>query len=78
MFIQKEKIMEAFIDSENKIITSCPVCGNQHRLYLIKANNLVSGPQVQYCEICDLPYIVDLKTELKVNIEVFSCKKENL
>lgn len=69
--------MEAFIDSDNKIITSCPHCGNQHTLYLISRNNLVSGLQCQYCENCDLPYIVDVKTELKVNIEVFSCKKES-
>lgn len=69
--------MEAFIDSANKIITSCPICGNQHILYLIRANNLISGPEVQYCENCDLPYIVDVKTELKANIEVYSCKKES-
>jgi hypothetical protein len=66
---------EAFIDSDNKIITSCPDCGNQERLYLIQSNQIISGYHTQHCENCNLPYVVNVETELKANIEVFSCKK---
>jgi Zn ribbon nucleic-acid-binding protein len=69
--------MEAFVDSDNKIITSCPKCDSQDCLYLIKNNTIVDGYQTIHCGECQTPYVVFVETELKINIEVFSCKKES-
>jgi Zn ribbon nucleic-acid-binding protein len=69
--------MEAFVDSDNKIITSCPNCDSQDALYLVKGNQIISGYQTIHCGECQTPYVVDVQSELKINIEVFSCKKES-
>lgn len=64
-----------FVDSSNKIITSCPKCQNQASLYLISSNQLKTGTQVQWCENCELPYLVDIKTELTCEVYYYSCEK---
>ena len=66
---------EAMIDSDNKIITVCPNCDNQHSLYLIHKNFLVDGYQVQPCDNCGVPYVIYLETELTAKFKVFKCEK---
>ena len=62
-----------FIDEEDKIITSCPECGNQSAFYLINLHNIRSGFQVQYCDNCNNPYIVELETELTCKTRTYKC-----
>ena len=70
--------MKAFIDSENKIITSCPDCGNQSAFYLIRGSQIIHGYHVQHCENCNKPYVIDLEVELTVKIQVWKCSEIDL
>ncbi len=69
--------MKAIVDSDNKIITSCPNCGSQDCLYLIKGNQIIDGYQTIHCGECQTPYVILVETELTAKIEVFSCQKES-
>ena len=66
-----------FVDSTFKIITECPKCSNQHTLYLIKCNSLIDGLQTQWCENCNLPYVLDVETELICKAKTYGCKENN-
>ena len=70
------KMGEAFIDSDNKIITGCPKCGNQNAVYLICSNQIKDGFKTEWCDNCKLPYVIELKVELTAQIRYYSCKEE--
>ena len=65
---------EPFIDSDQKIIVSCPDCGNQNAIYLITSNRLTEGLQPQWCDCCNKPYIVEVESELKTKIKTWGSK----
>jgi len=66
---------EAFIDANNKIITSCPNCGNQNAVYLIIRGEIRTGLDTQWCDNCELPYVVEIETELTCKIQYYSTEK---
>ena len=71
----EKELMPLFVDSENKIITSCPDCGSQDCLYLISANQIKEGYQVQECTVCNKPYVIYLKSELVVHGIGYKCEE---
>lgn len=70
----KEKEEDCLIDSAYKTIVSCPDCGNQNVLYLVRRSELLEGLQNLWCDQCNKPYVVDVKCELKAKIKVWGCK----
>lgn len=67
--------MQVFIDSENKIVTECPDCHQQSFIYLIRNNTLTKGYQVEHCDFCNNPYVIDLEVKLTAKICVFKCEE---
>lgn len=66
---------DEIIDADYKIITSCPDCDNQSALYLIKCNRPIDGTEVQWCDSCSKPYIVDVKIEMTCKVEYYRTDK---
>lgn len=66
---------DAFIDCDNKIITECPECSEQHCLYMITGNKIMDNLQIQYCDNCHKPYVVELDVTFEAKIETYGCYK---
>ena len=79
------KFNDILVDSENKIITSCPDCGNQDYFYLIHSNKLLGHPTIheggeyytQYCDSCEKPYLIEIQTELTCKIKTYKCDEKH-
>ena len=66
---------EQMVDADNKIVVSCPKCCNQNAIYLIVGSKIQEGMNVQWCDSCCLPYIVDIKTKLLCEIEYYTTER---